>query len=1057
MRVHARVWVLSLVCGVLSGALLAPPALAAEEVPVVEKLVATNCKVRTCGEEEVEAGFFEPKAAITEAEAKAEGETQAGGRVPYGITDFKVLTVPGGQYTKGTVVPTFHVSHIRTDVAPGLATNPFAVERCTLAEFGTELPGTDLFKAPSEACEESEIGENEATVYAGVDVPLQGVVYDLVPSESEKLENGAKLASLYGVALEIPKELSAGSLKAGFKKKEEEGAKPGVGGFPTLKEQEAIEEGQYYAHTLIKGNVEWGKEARGKDAGDFHDYFEIAVNPELPLIRSRLTFEGRAGDGGFITNATSCPGHLTTTLKVRDAAGREAPPKMFTTPIGLKGCKEGEEGAEVVKFSPAFSLSASNPFADKPDELSTEAAEAHVANQTDVSQVRSASFTLPPGMTLNPAAAAGLEACTTIQAHQEGTVFKEPFGVECPAGSKLGTVSLEVPTLPPGTLTGNVYLASGSESASITGPPFDIYVVANTVRYGVSVRLFGEVVPNLETGQLTTYFRNPPEQPFTNLKLNFERGALASVANPLLCGEPKGSVSFEPTSAPGTEKELAFGVSIIGCSSSPPPFALTQSTEQENQIPGAHTSYSFSLARSDGNQYLRTIRTVLPLGLVGAIPDVEPLCPEAQANAGTCPASSRIGSVSVQAGSGSSPYTFNGSAYMTGPYNGAPFGLSIVVPASAGPFALGNVVTRAAIHIDQTTARATVEAVVPTIFKGIPLRLRSINVDVNRQGFLYNPTSCTQLATLGTLGSSEGATQAGLSSPFQVVGCEKLALEPRFSARTSANVSRVNGVGLLTTLTQMPGESNIRSVKVQLPRQLPSRLTTLQKACPQAIFEANPARCPRGANVGTAEAVTPTLPGRMKGNAYFVSHGGAAFPDLDLVLEDKGVRIILVGNTDITNNITTTTFASTPDVPVSSVTVDLPAGANSAVGGFGDLCRNPLYMPTTITGQNGKVAKLDPAIAVSGCGVKVLGRKVVGNTAYLTIQTFAAGRISGSGFGLGTVYRTLSSAARYATLKVGLSNTGRSLPKPLRVKIRVGFTPTRRGAHSVAFVTVTFP
>ncbi len=1075
MRVHARVWVLSLICGVLLGAVFASTALAVEEVPLVEKFVATNCKSSApkCGEEFKEERenpltkekekYFEPKAEITVPEAEAEGETQAGGRVPYGVTDFKVLTIPGGKYANGTVEPTERVTHIRTDVAPGLATNPFAVPMCSTAQFGTELvPKSGFFTAPTEACEESEIGVQDATVFGGPfgDLALKGTVYDLEPGGSETLENGQKLAALYGVALKLPKQITGILLGKGFKEAEEAGAEPGVGGFPSLPTQKYLEEQQYYAHTLIKGSVEWGKEARGTGAGDFHDFFEIEVSPELPLIRSRLSFFGQSGDGGFITNATNCPGNLTTSLKVTDLEGKEAPVKTFTTPIGLTGCNELEE------FAPKFALTPASTLSDSPNEFSAEAVEEHEPEETDVSQVKSASFTLPEGMTLNPAAAAGLESCTTDQAHQiSGGIFAEPFGVECPSGSKLGTVSLNVPTLPDGTLTGNVYLASGSKSNTITDPPYDIYVVANSQKYGISVRLFGETVPNPTTGQLTTYFNTPPEQPFTDLKINFDRGALAPIANPLLCGTPQGSASFTPTSGQPVSTS-AFGVNITGCASSPPPFALAQSTENEVETGGSHTSFTFNLARSDGNGYLKTIKTSLPLGLVGAIPDVT-LCEEAQANAGTCGAASKIGNVTVLAGAGSSPYPFKGSAYLTGAYNGAPYGMSIVVPAIAGPFNLGPVVTRATLNIDKTTAQVTAESVLPTIVKGIPLRLRSISLTINRQGFLYNPTNCTTQATLSTLTSTEGATQTGLSSPFTVTGCEALKLAPKFAASTSANVSRTNGTSLTTTLTQVPGESNIKSVKVQLPKQLPSRDSTLKQACLAATFEANPESCPKGAVVGTAEAVTPTLPGTMKGNAYFVSHGGAAFPDLDLVLKDQGVVVILVGNTDITNGITTTTFATTPDVPVSSVKVSLPAKSNSAVGGFGDLCHKPLTMPTTITGQNGKVTKQNTVISVSNCGVKVVGHKVSGSTAILTVQTFAAGRISGSGSWPSSgssrstnvvkqVAKNLSQAYKSVTLKVPLATKGRNKRKPLKVRIRVGFLPKKSGPHSQAFVTVTF-
>lgn len=1062
MRLHARVWFLALLTGVLVAALVPAAALAAAEVPVTEKLVATNCKVKTCGEEEVEPGFFEPKKEISVGEAKSEGFTEAGGRVPFGVTDFKVLTIPGGEYSKGTVVPTLRVTHIRTDVAAGLATDPFATERCSLAEFGTELvPGSGFFTEPVGACEESEIGENDATVYGGNpaeggagDLPLSGTVYNLVPGEKETMANGAKLASLYGVALKLPQPLTEALLAGGFKKAEKEGAVPGEHGFPSLATQKFLEEQQYYAHTLIKGNVEWGKEARGTNQGDFHDYFEIEVSPELPLIRSRLVFEGKTGEGDFITNATSCPGDNTTSLKITDLEGNEAPVKGFTTPIGLEGC----EGLE---FKPGFAFSTSTTLSDQPDEVTAEASEHHEPKKTDVSQVKSASFTLPEGMTLNPSAAAGLEACTPSQAHQEAKLtaqeratFSEKFGVECPVGSKIGTVSLNVPTLPDGSLKGSVYLG-GPASGPITGPPYTMYVVANSEQYGVSVRLVGEVVPNPVTGQVTTVFNSPPEQPFSSLKLTFDRGVLTAVANPLICGTPEGSSSFAPTSAPATPKVAAFGVSVTGCAATIP-FSLSQGTEDETTNGGGHTSWTYSLGRPEGDQYLQQVKTVLPPGLVGSIPDVT-LCGEPQAAKGECTSASRIGSVTVASGSGSSPYTFNGSAYMTGPYNGAPYGLSIVVPAIAGPFNLGNVVSRATINVNQTTAQVTSDAVLPTIVKGIPIRLRSLTVNVNRQGFLYNPTNCSAPSTTESeLTSTQGAVQKGLTSSFQLANCASLAFKPGFKATAGAKTSRANGASLVTTITQGAGQSNMKSVKVQLPKQLPSRLSTLQKACTEAQFALSPAGCPAGSKVGTATVITPTLPGKMTGPAYFVSHGGAAFPDLDLVVEDQGVKVILVGNTDIKNGITTTTFASAPDVPVTSVTVSLPTKSNSALGAVGDLCLKPLVMPTTITGQNGKVTKQNTVIAVSGCGVHIVGHKVIGNTAYLTVRTYAAGRISGSGSGVSTVTRSLGAATKAATLKVPLSSRGRGRRRPLKVKLRVGFIPKKKGAHSSASVTVTF-
>lgn len=1063
MRSHARVWLLALLTGVLVAALVPASAFAVAEVPVIEKLVATNCKVKTCGEETVE-GFKEPKPKIEPAEAKSEGFTEAGGRVPFGITDFKVLTVPGGKYSNGTVVPTLRVTHIRTDVAAGLATNPFAVERCALAEFGHELvPGSGFFTAPEGKCGESEIGENDATVYGGNpeaggagDLPLSGTVYDLVPAAGETMANGAKLASLYGVALELPQPLTAALLGKGFKEAEEKGAEPGVGGFPTLKQQEELEAVQYYAHTLIKGNVEWGKEARGTNTGDFHDYFEIAVSPELPLIRSRLTFEGDIGTGNFITNATSCPGDNTTSLKITDLEGKEAPVKTFTTPIGLEGCS-------ALEFNPTFAFAPASTVSDQPDEFTAEAAETHEPEETDVSQVKSASFTLPEGMTLNPSAANELESCSAAQAHQEGFVFGEKFGVECPAASKIGTVTLDVPTLPNGSLTGSIYLAGGL-NGPITGPPYDIYVVANSEQYGVSVRLLGETIPNEVTGQVTTYFNHPPEQPFTNLKVKFERGVLAPIANPLLCGSPMGSSSFTSTAKPLETKTTAFSASITGCAATLP-FSLNQSTSNQTTTAGGHTSFALNLARTDGNQYLSEVKTVLPPGLIGEIPAVT-LCGEQQAGSETeeCPATSQIGTASVLAGAGSRPYGFSGKVYLTASYKGAPYGMSIKVPAVAGPFNLGTVVTRATINIDQTTGQVIVDSVLPRIYKGIPLRLKNINVSINKQGFMLNPTSCGALSTVSTLtgfttlGSTATTGTQSLSSPFQVGSCSALKFKPTFKAGTNAKTSRSNGASLTTTITQPSGQANIKFVKVQLPRQLPSRLTTLQKACPAATFEANPFSCPAASNVGTATVLTPALPGKVTGPAILVSHSGAAFPDLDLVVESSShVRVILVGNTDIKKSVTTTTFASTPDVPISSVTVSLPTGPHSALGSFGNLCAQPLVMPTTMTGQNGGTFKQNTIISVAGCGVRIVGHKVIGNTAYITVQTFAAGRISGSGSGLKTVYRKLSRAYKTVSLKVPLSSRARGKRRPLHISLRVGFVPkSAKGAHSSAKAKLTF-
>jgi hypothetical protein len=1043
MRSYVRISLLALMVGALL--VVSAPAAMAVEFPAIEKFVATNCVVETCGQENVLGPFFEPKAKITVPEAEAEGFTQAGGRVPFGVTDFQIATfeegnpaITPGAYPKK--VPTSIVTHLRTDVAPGLATNPFAVEQCTAEDFGDKeaIPGSGFYTAPKCGAE-SEIGNNKVTVYAGSvakDVPLEGAVYNLVPEEG--------LASEFGVALKIPIPLSGGALKGGFEKAEAEGAVPGVGGFPSLAEQKFAEEQQYFAHTLIKGNVEWGQQTNGTNQGDYHDYFEIDVSPELPLIRSRLVFFGTSG-GDFITNATSCPGHNTTTLKETDEE-KAVVKKEFTTPIGLNGCG-------LVPFDPTFSLSpgAGESGFDQPDGISTTVGVPHnPLSAIDSSQLKTASVKLPPGMTLNPSAAAGLTACTPTQAR----IHSATPGTDCPASSVLGTVSLNVPTLPDGSLTGNIYLGTPPDGGAITGPPYIIYLDAESARFGVSVRIKGETFPNETTGQVTTVFSENPEQPFTTAALNFKGGALAPIANPLTCDAGTAEGSFLPYTEIGA-KTISTPFAATGCPATIP-FALTQTTANQTANAGGNTSYTFSLTRPEGNQYLSRVKTTLPAGLVGQIPKATQ-CTDAQATANACPDSSKIGTATAIAGAGPTPFTFGGgSVYLTGPYKGAPFGLSIVVPAVAGPFNLGPVTTRAAITVDPYTARVTTTADLPTIVKGVPIRLRGVTVAINKQGFLLNPTSCAAMATDSTVTSTFGATQ-NLSSPFQVGNCNALKFKPAFKAVTSSRTSKANGASLETTLNEVPGNANVKSVKVQLPKALPSRLTTLQKACPAATFEADYHNCPSGSFVGGARANTPTLPSKLKGPAILVSHAAAAFPDLDLVMEADGVRSVLVGNTDIKNGITTTTFASTPDVPVSSITVNLPIGSHSALTANANLCKNPLVMPTTMTGQNGTVVKQNTRIKVNGCGVRIVGHKVVGNTAYVTVQTYAAGRVSGKGSGLATRFRKFSKPQKKATIKIPLSRRGQSRHRPFKVRVRVGFVPKAKGAGaSVSFVTVRF-
>jgi hypothetical protein len=362
-----------------------------------------------------------------------------------------------------------------------------------------------------------------------------------------------------------------------------------------------------------------------------------------------------------------------------------------------------------------------------------------------------------------------------------------------------------------------------------------------------------------------------------------------------------------------------------------------------------------------------------------------------------------------------------GKVYITEKYKGAPFGLSIVNPVKAGPFDLERdsanpaqnppcdcVVVRAKIEIDPFTAQLTVTTdpsgpyAIPHMIDGVPVQIKHVNVLINRPGFTFNPTNCNHQTISGTISGDEGASQA-LAEPFQATNCATLAFKPDFKVQTSGKTSKAKGASLSVKLSYpkapFGSQANIAMVKVDLPKQLPSRLTTLQKACLAKTFETNPASCPAASIVGHAKVTTPLLPVPLTGPAYFVSHGNEAFPSLTIVLQGYGVTVELVGSTFIKNGITSSTFKATPDTPFNTFELTLPQGPFSALAANGNLCQSStttttnkrvaikshgrtihvtrkvkhttsgLTMPTAFIAQNGAQIHQATPVAVSGCGV----------------------------------------------------------------------------------------
>jgi hypothetical protein len=407
------------------------------------------------------------------------------------------------------------------------------------------------------------------------------------------------------------------------------------------------------------------------------------------------------------------------------------------------------------------------------------------------------------------------------------------------------------------------------------------------------------------------------------------------------------------------------------------------------------------------------------------------LCKEPQASQGKCGPDSQIGETTVSAGLGTNPVTVSGGkVYITGPHEGAPFGLSITAPAVAGPFNLGPngepIVVRAKIEVDPHTSVLTVTSdPLPTKLQGIALQLQRVNVTINRPNFTFNPTNCEPLPLTGTLSSDQDIASVPVSSPFEVANCAALPFNPSFTATTQGSTSKANGASLTVNVSQKPGETNIRKVNLTLPLQLPARLTTLQKACTETQFNTNPASCPVASNIGTAIATTPVLKSSLTGPAYLVSHGGAAFPDVEFVLQGENVTIVLDGATDIKKGITHSRFETVPDAPITTFQTILPQGPHSALASpGGNLCSQKLTLPTIITAQNGATKTQNTIIKPTGCPKpKIKAKtKIKDNKLILTITTNQPGTLIITSPIIKTTKKTLTTGTHKLTIPLTHQN-----------------------------------
>jgi hypothetical protein len=586
--------------------------------------------------------------------------------------------------------------------------------------------------------------------------------------------------------------------------------------------------------------------------------------------------------------------------------------------------------------------------------------------------------TLPEGMTVNPSQAQGLGACSEAAFARE-TASWAP-GVGCPQDSKIGTVSARTPLLDE-EATGSIYVAT--PHANPFGSLIAIYMVLRVPQRGVVVKLPGRVAADPETGQLTTTFGESPfeipQLPVSEFHLHFREGARAPLVTPPRCGEYEASAVFTSWGGHVVTTHPTFTVSG-DCPAGNAAFTPSFEAGAISNNAATFSPFFLRFSRSDSDQELTRFSATLPPGEVAKLAGVQRCSVAAieaakgrmgtdeQANP-SCPASTRIGHILAGAGVGPSLTYVPGDLYLAGAYHGSPLSVVAIVPAVAGPFDLGTVVTQETLGLDPLTGRAIVDGSsadpLPHILQGIPLHLRDVRVYVDRPEFTLNPTACDPLATDAVLGgsgpdprSSSDDVLAPVSAQYQAANCSRLRFAPRLSLRLKGGNDRSSYPALRAVLQPRKGDANIAFVQVALPHSEFLAQEHINTICTRVQFAAG--TCPKGAIYGHARAFSPLLDQPLEGAVYLRS-SSHRLPDLVIDLHGD-VRIVLVGRIDSFRKGIRTTFAHVPDAPVSKFVLSMRGGDKGLLVNSTNICSSGGRAFVTVRGQNGRQEVLHPQL-----------------------------------------------------------------------------------------------
>ncbi|HVQ58623.1 MAG TPA: hypothetical protein VMS60_06910 [Solirubrobacterales bacterium] len=854
----------------------------------------------------------------------------------------------------------------------GFVGNPTAVPRCATADFLTSVQIVDEGSAnPVPNCPDAAaVGtiEVELTIPEG-EKSFFGAVYNLEPPPGVAAKLGFWIES-FPVTIELGVA---------------EGPPYNITGGPTNITQTL----EVVGSTLTV----WGS-----PAAPAHDSLRgHCISP----ISGKSLGKCQAGisQTPFLTLPRSCSGPLET----RYAVDSWQHPGLFHEGIAES---EAMSGCGKLSFGPSISVQPTTTSAESASglDIAISVNDEGMQNPDGVAQadIAAAEFRLPAGVTVNPSAAEGLGVCTRAQFEAASL---ENQG--CPEGSKLGTLKVDTPVLENHTLKGVFYLAAQDDNPF--GSLLAAYLMIRDEELGVFVSLPAKIETDEATGQIVTTVENMPPFPLERVNVQLRSGPRAPLVTPPSCDADLATPGNDPYTTeallhPSSGAAPLKVVSSFQVTSGPgggpcppagiPPFTPGFEAGSANGAASSYSPFAMRLTRSDGQQDLTRFSATLPPGVTGKIAGVAK-CADAAIAAATqksgkaelaspsCPASSLLGHVLGGAGVGTALTYVPGSLYLAGPYHGSPLSVAAIVPAIAGPFDVGTVVTRVALNLNPNTAQVEVDGAasdpIPHILKGIPLKLRDLRVYADRPSFTLNPTNCTPFATTSQIFGSfadpfnpADDIAVGRSSRYQASSCASLGFKPKVSLQLKGGTKRGAHPAAHATVTYPyppgPGYANIAGAVVTLPPTEFIDNSHIKNPCTRIQFNAN--RCPPDSVLGIAKATTPLLDDPLEGPVYFRSNGGERLlPDLVADLHGQ-FRFIAVFAVNSKKARLRTRILNSPDVPVTTFTLDLTGGKKGLLVNSANLCTRKRRAKIELTGQNGREYNTEPVVKTSCNGKK---------------------------------------------------------------------------------------